>query len=640
MEPQVRRPVGEFTPLSPTQSPESQDIPRHGPDYALRDYRQGYRGEDPNTPNGPIVHIVHCPPIPQVPVQGRSMPVGNARWMDSQGSGKEQANGRVGPTRLRTPPLRMDKDDNHAPHKEFELIKPLTNRSLSTPEWSKWCLELEKWTIGLSQWAFERAKANSPQAAWYNRQSRRQPDGRQEEEGEGRRPQRPSQPGRNRLISRMANLQRLYNRAPRQCMDKVRNTPPPLRCEVSVEEELKRVFQRVDKGSSPGPDRIGYQTWKHLDADHTVVLSILNTCRINGKIPPDWKKSTTILIHKGDDPLVLDNWRPIVLQNTLYKVYAALIAARISAWAIQEGIMSPSQKGFLPMEGCLEHNHLISSVLQDSRMRKRPIILTWLDLKDAYGSVPHQTLFSVLDLAGLFGLTIEVVKDIYHRCPHKEREDRTNHCPLLVRAAESFPDAGYHIANLTVKSLAYADDLCVFASSPAIMQGVLDKVCVACNWAGLTFSPKKCATLSIVRSQRARQRVATQEFHLGSVMIPAMKWEDRYKYLGVKTGANYTPDLEKLGEEYITDITAIMKSDLTDWQKLDAIHRFAKPRLIYTLQNQLPTVGWAKSLDKKMKTRVKSALKLPGRTNDAFLFSPWRAGGLGLPRIEDEVHIY
>ena len=325
--------------------------------------------------------------------------------------------------------------------------------------------------------------------------------------------------------------------------------------------------------------------------------------------------------------------------------------------------MSPSQKGFLPMEGCLEHNHLMSSVLQDSRRRKRPIILTWLDLKDAYGSVPHQTLFSVLDLAGLSGLTIDVVKDIYHQSTTavRTRKEKTEPitvqrgvkqgCPLspilfnlvmelLVRAAESFPDAGYHIANSTVKSLAYADDLCVFASSPAIMQGVLDKVCVACNWAGLTFSPKKCATLSIVRSQRARQRVATQEFHLGSVRIPAMKWEDRYKYLGVKTGANYTPDLEKLGEEYISDITAIMKSDFTDWQKLDAIHRFAKPRLIYTLQNQLPTVGWAKSLDKKMKTRVKSALKLPGRTNDAFLFSPWRAGGLGLPRIEDEVHIY
>ena len=27
-----------------------------------------------------------------------------------------------------------------------------------------------------------------------------------------------------------------------------------------------------------------------------------------------------------------------------------------------------------------------------------------------------------------------------------------------------------------------------------------------------------------------------------------------------------------------------MRSDLTDWQKLDALHRFDKTRLVYTLQ--------------------------------------------------------
>ena len=55
-----------------------------------------------------------------------------------------------------------------------------------------------------------------------------------------------------------------------------------------------------------------------------------------------------------------------------------------------------------------------------------------------------------------------------------------------------------------------------------------------------------------------------------------MAWEDRYKYLGVKAGANSTPDLEKLGRDYIEDVEAITRSELTDWQKLDAIHRFAK----------------------------------------------------------------
>lgn len=87
---------------------------------------------------------------------------------------------------------------------------------------------------------------------------------------------------------------------------------------------------------------------KNLDPRSEIVPTILNTCRKNGRIPPSWKESTTILIHKGDDPSSMDNWRPIALQNTIYKIYAAIIASRISNWAITGNIISPSQKGFLP----------------------------------------------------------------------------------------------------------------------------------------------------------------------------------------------------------------------------------------------------------------------------------------------------
>lgn len=184
-------------------------------------------------------------------------------------------------------------------------------------------------------------------------------------------------------------------------MDAIRHTPPPLRCEVPTGEvsnffsaklaapqgidqnvpppfqlwngttpcdvmehtitpdEVKRTFQAMESDSAPGPDRIRYKSWKLIDPNLEVVTGILNTCRANGKIPPAWKLSSTILIHKGDE-LVLDNWRPIALQNTIYKLYAAKVARRMSSWAVESGIMSPSQKGFLPMEGCLEHNHLMS----------------------------------------------------------------------------------------------------------------------------------------------------------------------------------------------------------------------------------------------------------------------------------------
>ena len=85
-----------------------------------------------------------------------------------------------------------------------------------------------------------------------------------------------------------------------------------------TQEEVKRILQSMDSRSAPGPDRIKCNTWKYLDPRQEIVTGILNTCRVNGKIPPAWKTSATILIHKGDDPLVLDNWRPIALQNTMY----------------------------------------------------------------------------------------------------------------------------------------------------------------------------------------------------------------------------------------------------------------------------------------------------------------------------------
>ncbi|KAL5509851.1 hypothetical protein EMCRGX_G005290 [Ephydatia muelleri] len=561
----------------------------------------------------------------------------------------------------RATPVCMNKADNQAPHKLFETIKPLSERILSQSEWAQWCQKIDAWTAGLSKWSYEREKPDTTQQAWSGRQGRKRKSQENHEGGQAGANQRGggTQPERNRKINRMANLQRLYNRSPRECMDK---GVDPLQVPITL-QELKAVYQGVDGNTSPGPDHIGYNTWKKLGAEHKIVLSILNTCRVNGKIPPEWKISTTILIHKGDDPLALDNWRPIALLNTLYKIYAALIAKRITAWAVDEKIMSPAQKGFLPMEGCLEHNHLMSSVLQDSRSRKRPIVLTWLDLKDAYGSVPHHTLFTIMELAGIKGLTMAIVKDIYHQSSTSVRTGRTRTdpitikrgvkqgCPLspilfnlvmevLIRAAESVTGAGYKVATSAVKSLAYADDLCTFASTTEVMQRMLDRVHQASEWAGLTFSPRKCATLSITRSQRSRQRVAQQEYHLGPTAIPVMTWEDRYKYLGVKTGADHAPDLEKLGTEYTSDVEVIMRSELTDWQKRDAIHRFAKPRLVYSLQNQLPTIGWARAIDKKVKASVKHHMKLPRRTMDAFLFAPWRMGGLGLPRIEDEVHIY
>ena len=183
--------------------------------------------------------------------------------------------------------------------------------------------------------------------------------------------------------------------------------------------------------------------------------------------------------------------------------------------------------------------------------------------------------------------------------------------------------------------------LCVLATSPTTIQQMLTRAQKAAKWAGLTFNPRKCAFLSIFRRGGKRQRVDKIQPSIKNVPIPALvPWEGSYKYLGCRRGADPKADLSQAATDYLADCEAILGSDLTDWQKLDAVQRFAKPRLIYLLQNMEPSISWARAIDMTTKSLVKKHFKLPGRTVSSFLYSPTKVGGLGLPNIEDEIHLF
>ena len=306
---------------------------------------------------------------------------------------------------------------------------------------------------------------------------------------------------------------------------------------------------------------------------------------------------------------------------------------------------------------------MLKSILQDSRRNRKAACVAWRDLKDAFGSVPHHVLLETLRLTGLRGTILAAIQDIYSdtstsvrtasatSAPIPCRRGVKQGCPLspilfdliievVIRAIEEVPGAGYQIAHTPIKTLTYADDLCVFASSPSITEQMLTKAQDAAAWAGLTFNPHKCATLTIIRGGGKRQRVDRPQPTIAGQPIPALPWEGQYEYLGCRRGADPKSDLSQAAKDYLQDCRVIFESDLTDWQKLDAIKRFARPRLTYLLQNLEPKIGWARDIDKATKSLAKQHLKLPHRTTSNFLFTPTRFGGLSLPNIEDEIHIF
>ena len=325
-------------------------------------------------------------------------------------------------------------------------------------------------------------------------------------------------------------------------------------------------------------------------------------------------------------------------------------------------MINRAQKGFLPYEGCFEHIFLLRSCLEDARRKKKRIGVAWLDLENAFGSVPIDHLLGSMEELGLTGCTLDIVRDIYvdsttrvkigkaHTDVVKCRRGVKQGCPLspilfdlameqLVSGLERGENFGYNVAGgEKVAALAYADDLCLLADSAEQLQKMLNRAREFADWAGLKFRPNKCATL-MINNRAPRQFVEKTTFHMGSGELPSMKWEDHYRYLGCETGRDPRAETKVAGDKYRRAAEKILGSQLTDWQKLDAMRRFVRPKLEYILRTMLPNRSWAKNLDDAVRGMVKKAFRLPRRTITSFFYVPWKHGGLGLPNVENDLDV-
>ena len=79
-------------------------------------------------------------------------------------------------------------------------------------------------------------------------------------------------------------------------------------------------------------------------------------------------------------------------------MFWALLARRLIKFCGDNGYLPGIiQKGFLPgLSGCIEHTSMLMAALRDAKRANRTIIITWLDLANAYGSVRHNLIHFAL----------------------------------------------------------------------------------------------------------------------------------------------------------------------------------------------------------------------------------------------------
>ena len=97
-------------------------------------------------------------------------------------------------------------------------------------------------------------------------------------------------------------------------------------------EELKRTIKKFKNGKAPGPDEVPMEVFKEFgDRNLEEVRKILNEWWNEELIPEEQLKARVVLIFKNKGSShYIDNYRPISLTNSIYKIFTAIIQKRLA----------------------------------------------------------------------------------------------------------------------------------------------------------------------------------------------------------------------------------------------------------------------------------------------------------------------
>ena len=164
-------------------------------------------------------------------------------------------------------------------------------------------------------------------------------------------------------------------------------------------EEVKSVVRKARNRSAPGPNGIPYLLYKRCPRVLKILHMLVESAWETGRVDNEWKQAEGVYIPKEKDSRSLTQFRPISLLNVEGKVFFMIMASRLTQYVMSNRYIDTTiQKGGVPgVPGCIEHTTMIWESIQQARRNRLSLYVVWLDLANAYGSVPHQLLWKTLE---------------------------------------------------------------------------------------------------------------------------------------------------------------------------------------------------------------------------------------------------
>ena len=188
----------------------------------------------------------------------------------------------------------------------------------------------------------------------------------------------------------------------------------PKMSENLSQEMFDNCLKKLARGKIPGPDNIPNEILKAFHPTfHDILFLFFRQCYHQKNIPQYWKNSTIILLHEKEDSLLLTNYRPIALANTIYKFYTSTVTALLTIYGEKYKIIHYNQEGFNPQRNTTRQIQTIIATLENACLTNNDIYITYIDFRNAFGSIDHARLLALMKDLGYPRDAVELIGNIY-----------------------------------------------------------------------------------------------------------------------------------------------------------------------------------------------------------------------------------